>query len=65
MNNSIKKILTITAALALPFLISTPAMADDNGMISKKSHFSVKETLDKLEAVLKKKRYWCSFTLES
>ena len=55
MNNSIKKILTITAALALPFLISTPAMADDNGMISKKSHFSVKETLDKLEAVLKKK----------
>ena len=55
MNNSIKKILTITVALALPFLISTPAMADDNGMISKKSHFSVKETLDKLEAVLKKK----------
>jgi len=55
MNNSIKKILTLTVALALPFLISTPAMADDNGMISKKSHFSVKETLDKLEAVLKKK----------
>jgi len=59
MNNSIKKILTITVALALPFLVSTPAtadaMADANGMISKKSHFSVKETLDKLEAVLKKK----------
>lgn len=55
MNNSVKKILSITVALALPFLISTPAMADDNGMISKKSHFSVKETLDKLEAVLKKK----------
>jgi len=56
MNNSIKKILSITVAIALPFLISTPAMADENGMISKKSHFSVKETLDKLEAVLKTKK---------
>lgn len=59
MSNSLKKFLIISAALTLPFLVSTPAtadaMADANGMISKKSHFSVKETLDKLEAVLKKK----------
>ena len=57
MTTSIKKFLIVTAALTLPFLISTPASADAdaNGMISKKSNFSVKETLDKLEAVLKKK----------
>jgi uncharacterized protein (DUF302 family) len=30
-------------------------MSKDNGMISKKSPYSVKETLDRLEAVLKKK----------
>ena len=31
------------------------AMADDNGLISKKSNYSVKETLDRLEGVLKEK----------
>lgn len=59
MKYNLKKFLIVTAALALPFLTSAPvsadAMADENGMISKKSNFSVKETLDKLEAVLKKK----------
>lgn len=59
MKYNLKKFLLVAAALTLPFLTSAPvsadAMADENGMISKKSHFSVKETLDKLEAVLKKK----------
>lgn len=57
---SILKLKKILIALtALPLVVSTSvlagAKADGNGMISKKSHYSVKETLDKLEAVLKKK----------
>lgn len=56
MTNSIKKYFIVAVALALPFLASAPVLADgNNGLISKKSHYSVKETLDKLEAVLKKK----------
>jgi uncharacterized protein (DUF302 family) len=39
----------------MSYLTPSLVMADENGMISKKSHYSVKETLDKLEAVLKKK----------
>jgi len=49
-----KKILVLLTAITLPFFMSTSVSADD-GMISKKSNYSVKETLDKLEAVLKKK----------
>jgi len=49
-----KKILVLLTAITLPFFMSTSVLADD-GMISKKSNYSVKETLDKLEAVLKKK----------
>jgi uncharacterized protein (DUF302 family) len=45
-----KKIISIVLAL----FISTVAFAD-NGLISKKSAHSVKETLDRLENVLKKK----------
>jgi len=59
MNNQIKKFLALAAALAIPFFTANPVAADANGyedgMISKKSNYSVKETLDKLEAVLKKK----------
>lgn len=49
-----KKLLLLCVAL-LPLVFSHPAIASENGMISKKSKYSVKETLDKLEAVLKKK----------
>ncbi len=39
-------------------LISGLAQADaDNGLISKKSHYRVKETLDRLEVVLRKKGF--------
>jgi len=59
MKNRIQKLLIVAAAITFPLLVSAPASADspadESGMISKKSHFSVKETLDKLEAVLKKK----------
>ncbi len=52
-----KKLTALVAVIALSFVAVTPVSADAgaNGMISKKSHYSVKETLDKLEAVLKKK----------
>jgi len=49
-----KKILVLLTAITFPFFMSTSVSAED-GMISKKSNYSVKETLDKLEAVLKKK----------
>ncbi len=59
MKNNIKKILILVTALALPFVAINSVLADadvdENGLISKKSNYSVKETLDKLEAVLKKK----------
>jgi len=59
MNNRITKFLLLMAALLLPLFVANTAVADthvdDNGLISKKSHYSVKETLDRLEAVLKKK----------
>ena len=56
----IKKVLMVSVAVAVPFLTAQPVVADghmmkEHGMISKKSNYSVKETLDKLEAVLKKK----------
>lgn len=41
--------------LGLLALIPTISMAADNGMINKKSQFSVKATLDRLENVLRKK----------
>lgn len=47
-----KKLLVL---LSLVVLMPTGLAAAENGMISKKSHYSVKETLDKLENVLHKK----------
>lgn len=54
-----KKIKKLVVVLGIVF-VSTGAFADghmmkENGMISKKSHHSVKVTLDRLEAALKKK----------
>lgn len=46
-----KIILLITALLVSPVLVQ----AAENGLITKKSHYSVKETLDRLETILKKK----------
>ena len=48
------KIVQILVPIFLMGLLSV-AVADDNGMISKKSNYSVTETLDRLEDVLKKK----------
>jgi uncharacterized protein (DUF302 family) len=55
-----KKIIAVLAMITVCFGYVGLAQADDdmskdNGMISKKSPYSVKETLDRLEAVLKKK----------
>ena len=41
--------------MSLMALLPTVSMASEKGMISKKSHYSVKVTLDKLENVLRKK----------
>ena len=41
--------------ISLMALAPTMSVASDNGLISKKSHFSVKVTLDRLENVLRKK----------
>ncbi len=41
--------------LAIMLGLAGMAMADNNGMISKKSHYSVKTTLDRLENALRKK----------
>lgn len=41
--------------MSLMVLIPAVSMAGENGMINKKSHFSVKVTLDRLENVLRKK----------
>lgn len=41
----------ILAIGALPFI----AQAEENGLITKKSHYTVKETLDRMETILKKK----------
>ncbi len=48
----IKKLLIL---LALILALTPIAQADDKGMISKKSQYSVKVTLDRLEEVLTKK----------
>ena len=47
-----KRLLILASLIAL---IPTMSFAADKGMISKKSHYSVKVTLDKLENVLRKK----------
>ena len=47
-----KKLLVL---LSLVVLMPTGLIAGENGMIIKKSHYSVKVTLDKLENVLRKK----------
>jgi len=44
-----------TGLLLLCVLFAVPVFAADNGLITKKSNYSVKETIDRLEAVLKKK----------
>lgn len=41
--------------LLLLMMFVVPVYAGDNGLITKKSNYSVKETIDKLEAVLKSK----------
>ena len=47
---------TIAALICLLLVVFTAGvMADDNGMVTKKSNYSVKETLDRLEGVLKEK----------
>lgn len=43
--------------ISLVVLVPTLSFADDKGMISKKSKFSVKVTLDRLENVVKKKGF--------
>ena len=45
----------IIAVIALMSLCSGVVLAGDDGLISKKSKYSVSETLDRLEAALKKK----------
>ena len=45
----------LIVVLSLIALVPTVSMASEKGMISKKSHYSVKVTLDKLENVLRKK----------
>jgi len=47
-----KRLLVLISLIAL---IPAISMAGDKGMISKKSNFSVKVTLDRLENVLRKK----------
>ncbi len=48
----------LLGAITVLLLISGLAQADaDNGLISKKSHHSVKETLDRLEDMLRKKGF--------
>lgn len=42
-------------ALSLVALIPTASIAGDKGLVNKKSKYSVKMTLDKLENVLRKK----------
>ena len=41
--------------ISLAAFVPSLSMAEGNGMVSKKSHHSVKETLDRLENVLRKK----------
>jgi len=54
-----KKLIVLLAAISMTFIFAGAVQAgsshDGNGMISKKSAHSVKVTLDRLEAVLKKK----------
>jgi len=49
------KILTVAVALFALLAVQAPAHAGPDGLITKQSKYSVKVTLDKLEAVLKKK----------
>jgi uncharacterized protein (DUF302 family) len=55
-----KKLIAVLAMVTTGFIFAGTVQADEhmsknNGMISKKSAHSVKETLDRLEAALKKK----------
>ena len=46
----------LTAVITISLLcFASVSLADDNGMITKKSNYSAKETIDRLEDVLKKK----------
>lgn len=55
--NDIRMIVGMCASIILSalFLTYAPVQADDNGLVTKKSANSVKETIDILEAALKKK----------
>lgn len=50
-----RSIVSLGVVILLLGLACASAAADDNGLISKKSNYSVSETLDRLEDVLKKK----------
>lgn len=51
-----RKNYVVTAVFTIVlFCFAGVSLADDNGLISKKSKYSVKETIDRLEGVLKKK----------
>lgn len=52
MEKPMKRLLILAGLITL---IPTMSFAADKGMISKKSHHSVKVTLDRLENVLRKK----------
>ena len=53
--NMKRLIMTFVALITLIPALSITAIANEKGMITKKSSFSVKETLDRLENVLRKK----------
>lgn len=45
----------LSSMLMLSVFCTTPVLAEGDGLITKKSNYSVKETIDKLEGVLKSK----------
>ena len=49
------RLFIVVLALVLSPMATQQAFAADNGLIKKKSPYSVSKTLDRLEAVLKKK----------
>jgi uncharacterized protein (DUF302 family) len=53
--NKEKSMRHLLILISLVVLVPSIAAASENGMISKKSHYTVKATLDKLENVLRKK----------
>lgn len=52
---TMKKIFVVLGVVFMSTGVFAGGMTNENGLISKKSHHSVKETLDRLEAALKNK----------